>query len=81
MPPKLAVGPIDIQAKSDWLVCESFCIPGSAHFSLKMNIGVNAPSQSAPIFEKYTAQLPKPLPSTVRIGFGRFGKSLGLTVA
>jgi DsbC/DsbD-like thiol-disulfide interchange protein len=80
-PPSLPNGPIDIQAKSDWLVCESFCIPGSAHLSLKMNIGVNAPSQSAPIFEKYTAQLPKPLPSTVRIGFGRFGKSLGLTVA
>jgi thiol:disulfide interchange protein DsbD len=80
-PQSLPNGPIEIQAKSDWLVCENFCIPGSAQLSLKMNTGVNAPSQSAPIFEKYTAQLPKTLPAALDIGFGRTGKSLGLTVA
>jgi thiol:disulfide interchange protein DsbD len=80
-PQSLPTGPIEIQAKSDWLVCENFCIPGSAQFSLRMNTGVNTPSQSAPIFEKYAAQLPQTLPVTLRIGFGRLGKSLGLTVA
>jgi thiol:disulfide interchange protein DsbD len=80
-PRSLPNGPIEIQAKSDWLVCENFCIPGSAQLSLKMNTGVNAPSQSAPIFEKYTAQLPKTLPSTLKIGFGRTGNGLGLTVS
>jgi DsbC/DsbD-like thiol-disulfide interchange protein len=80
-PQNLSSGPIEIQAKSDWLVCENFCIPGSAQLSLKINTGVIAPSQSAPIFEKYLAQLPQTLPSTLKIGFGRTGKSLGLTVA
>lgn len=77
----LPTGPIEIQAKSDWLVCENFCIPGSAQLSLKMNAGVNAPSQSAPIFERYTPQLPKPLPAALKIGFGRSGKNLALTIA
>jgi DsbC/DsbD-like thiol-disulfide interchange protein len=27
-PQNLPNGPIEIQAKSDWLVCEKFCIPG-----------------------------------------------------
>jgi len=80
-PQSLPNGPIEIHSKSDWLVCENFCAPGSAQLSLKMNTGVNAPSQSAPIFEKYLAQLPKTLPSTLRINFGRTGKSLGLTVS
>ena len=28
-PQSLPTGPIEIQAKSDWLVCQNFCIPGS----------------------------------------------------
>src|SRR5260370_23107781 len=48
---------------------------------MKINASVNAPSQSAQIFAKYTAQLPKTLPAALKIGFGRTGKSLGLTVA
>jgi thiol:disulfide interchange protein len=80
-PQSLPTGPIEIQAKSDWLVCQNFCIPGSAQLSLKINTGVNAPSQSAQIFETYTAQLPKPLPAALKIGFGRTGKSLDLIVA
>jgi thiol:disulfide interchange protein/DsbC/DsbD-like thiol-disulfide interchange protein len=80
-PQSLPDRPIDIQAKSDWLVCENFCIPGSAQLSLKMNAGVSTPSQSAPIFEKYIAKLPQTLPAKLRIGFDRTGKNLGITVA
>jgi DsbC/DsbD-like thiol-disulfide interchange protein len=80
-PESLSSGPIEIQAKSDWLVCENFCIPGSAQLSLRMNAGVNASSRSAPIFERYAAQLPKTLPAELKIGFGRTGNSLGLTIA
>jgi DsbC/DsbD-like thiol-disulfide interchange protein len=80
-PQSLPDRPIDIQAKSDWLVCENFCIPGSAQLSLKMNAGVSIPSQSAPIFEKYIAKLPQTLPAKLRIGFDRTGKNLGITVA
>jgi DsbC/DsbD-like thiol-disulfide interchange protein len=80
-PQSLPNGPVEIQAKSDWLVCEKFCIPGSAQLSLKMNIGANAPSQSAPIFEEYAAKLPKTLPAALGIGFSRIGKNLGITVA
>jgi DsbC/DsbD-like thiol-disulfide interchange protein len=80
-PQSLSSGPIEIQAKSDWLVCQDFCIPGSAQLSLTVNAGVNAPSQSAEIFEKYTARLPKPLLAALKIGFGRSGKSLSLSVA
>jgi thiol:disulfide interchange protein/DsbC/DsbD-like thiol-disulfide interchange protein len=80
-PQSLPNGPIEIQAKSDWLVCEKSCIPGGAQLSLRINTGVNAPSPSAPIFEKYAAQLPKTLPAGLNVGFGRIGKNLGITVA
>jgi hypothetical protein len=39
----------------------------ASQLSLKINASVNAPSQSAPIFEKYTAQLPKTLPAALKI--------------
>jgi thiol:disulfide interchange protein DsbD len=77
-PQSLPAGPIEIQAKSDWLVCQNFCIPGNAQLSLRLNTGLSAPSQSAQIFARYTAQLPKPLPSALKIGLGRTANNLRL---
>lgn len=77
-PSNLPAGPITIQAKSDWLVCQSLCVPGRAQLSLTLNNGTNASSGSLQIFEKYASKVPKDL--TKPIGFGRVGKNLEIEI-
>ena len=38
-PQQLPAGPIELAAKSNWLVCERQCVPGDAQLSLKLNDG------------------------------------------
>jgi thiol:disulfide interchange protein DsbD len=77
-PASLPPGPLTIQAKSDWLVCQSLCVPGRAQLSLTLNSAANTASDSAQIFEKYASMVPKDL--TNPIGFGRLGKNLEINV-
>ena len=77
-PPNLPAGPITIQAKSDWLVCQSLCVPGRAQLSLTLNSGANISSGSVQIFEKYASKVPKGL--TKPIGLRRAGKNLEMEV-
>ena len=77
-PATLPSGPLTIQAKSDWLVCQSLCVPGRAQLSLTLNTGANIASDSAQIFEKFAFMVPKDL--TDPIGFGRLGKNLQINV-
>ena len=79
-PADLPVAQFQVQAKSDWLVCSSSCIPGNARMSLPMNVGPNLASDSASIFQTYAAKLPQPLPATWKVGFARIGKNLELAV-
>ena len=77
-PANLPAGPITIQAKSDWLVCQSLCVPGRAQLSLTLNNGANISSDSAQIFEKYASKVPKDL--TKPIGLSRVGKNLEMEI-
>ncbi|HKM57166.1 MAG TPA: thioredoxin family protein [Chthoniobacterales bacterium] len=75
-PAVLPSGPIAIQAKTDWLVCQNLCVPGKAQLSLNLTAGVNTPSDAAPLFEKFASLVPKDLPAPITIAFSRAGKSL-----
>ncbi len=75
-PATLPPGPILIQAKTDWLVCQSLCVPGRAQLSLTLTGGGNVASDSAQIFQKYASLVPGQLANPIKIGFSRAGKSL-----
>jgi thiol:disulfide interchange protein/DsbC/DsbD-like thiol-disulfide interchange protein len=57
-PQQLPAGPIELGAKSNWLVCERECVPGDAQLSLKLNDGGQGPVNQD-IFTKYEASVPK----------------------
>ena len=57
-PQQLPTGPIELAAKSNWLVCERQCVPGDAQLSLKLNDGGQGPANQD-IFTKYSASVPK----------------------
>jgi len=75
-PTTLPPGPILIQAKTDWLVCQSLCVPGKAQLSLTLTGGGNVASDSAQIFQRYASLVPGQLGNPIKIGFSRAGKSL-----
>src|ERR1700726_3153781 len=79
-PATLPSEPISIQAKTDWLVCQSLCVPGRAQLSLTLTGGGNTASDSAQIFQKYGTLVPKQLANSIKIGFSRTGKSLIVAV-
>jgi thiol:disulfide interchange protein DsbD len=80
-PKELPAGPIELRAKSDWLVCQSLCVPGSAELSTTLNAAGGAASASPAIFDKYANELPKPLPPGKKVTFTRAGKALHVIVA
>ncbi len=75
-PAVLPPGPITIQAKTDWLVCQNLCVPGKAQLSLNLTGGANTPSDSAALFQKFASLVPKDLTGPITMGFSRAGKSL-----
>lgn len=79
-PENLPAGPVEVGAKSDWLVCQSSCVPGSAQLSLQLKTGASAGSDARQIFDKYSALLPKSLPTDWKATFARTGKNLQLQV-
>ena len=79
-PENLPAGPVEIGAKSDWLVCQSSCVPGSAQLSLQLKTGASSGSDARQIFDKYSALLPKSLPNGWKATFARTGKNLQLQV-
>jgi thiol:disulfide interchange protein/DsbC/DsbD-like thiol-disulfide interchange protein len=60
-PEQLPAGPIDLGAKTNWLVCEKECVPGDAQLSLKLNDGGQGPGNES-LFAKYEASVPKTSP-------------------
>jgi DsbC/DsbD-like thiol-disulfide interchange protein len=80
-PATLPQQPLLIQAKTDWLVCQSLCVPGRAQLSLTLTGGGNAASDSAQIFQKYSALVPKQPADPIKIGFSRESKSLVAVVS
>ncbi len=83
-PAQMAGNAVYLAADADWLVCEKVCIPGSAKVQLDLPAGSAATkSPSAPLFEKFRAQLPRPLPAQAgaAINWSRDAKAFHLTVA
>jgi thiol:disulfide interchange protein/DsbC/DsbD-like thiol-disulfide interchange protein len=78
-PAKLPAEPISIKAETEWLVCQSLCVPGRAELSLNLTGGANAASESVQIFQKYSSLTPKS-PAGMKIGSGRVGKNLEIFV-
>ena len=79
-PATLPEGPVRIGARSDWLVCDKSCVPGSAELSLTLPAGDAKPSADAPLFERFARLTPGPLPEELQVKFAREGKELRLTV-
>src|ERR1700721_1251181 len=75
-PASLPAEPILVQAKTDWLVCQSLCVPGRAQLSLTLTGCASAVSDSTPVFQKFASLVPKQPTSPINIGFSRVGKSL-----
>ena len=73
-PEQLPGGPIEMAAKSNWLVCERECVPGDAQLSLKLNDGGQGPANQD-IFSKYAASVPKA--GSVPAGYSVSMKSSG----
>ncbi len=77
-PEQLPAGPIELAAKSNWLVCERECVPGDAQLSLKLNDGGQGPANQD-IFSKYAASVPKA--GSVPAGYSVSMKSSGSQMA
>jgi thiol:disulfide interchange protein len=73
-PEQLTGGPIELAAKSNWLVCERECVPGDAQLSLKLNDGGQGPANQG-TFSKYAASVPKA--GSVPAGYSVSMKSSG----
>jgi thiol:disulfide interchange protein DsbD len=59
-------GPVVLHAKVDWLVCREVCIPGKADLELERSVyrGLDySVPMPPPVYMRFTAQLPKSLPS------------------
>jgi thiol:disulfide interchange protein len=80
-PATLPQQPISIQAKTDWLVCQSLCVPGRAQLTLNLTGAGNTASETAQTFQKYSQMVPKELANPIKIGFSRTGKNLIATIA
>ena len=82
-------GPVDLQAKVDWLVCREVCIPGKAELEVARNIVAGPPHAAgrdgmspaeADVFARFTAQLPKPPPAGFKAVFQPAGDGFRLAV-
>ncbi len=64
--PDAQPGPAVLDAKVDWLVCSSVCIPGKAELQITRNIVRGQGPSTAPeppLFHRFLSQIPKPLPA------------------
>ena len=81
-PGTLPAGPIVVEAKTDWLVCQNLCVPGRAELTMNLDAGPSSsPSSTAQLFDKYAAQVPKPLENGIQVSFSRTGKNLEINAS
>jgi len=62
---------VPLVAKVSWLVCRETCIPGKANLDLDLPVVGATPAGNAatPIFQRFLAELPKPMPTSSKVGF------------
>ena len=62
-----------LAGKASWLVCRETCIPGKANLELDLPVVGSAPAAAnvanAVLINKFAALLPKPMPSSSKLGF------------
>ncbi len=65
----LKPGPIHLDAKVSWLVCERSCVPGRAHLGLNLNVdpAATAPAQPVGPLAEALSLLPKSLPANAKL--------------
>ncbi len=83
-PPATITGQsVHLAGDADWLVCAKICIPGNGKVQLDLPVGPTGTAANAQLFEKYRAQLPKPLPAAANaaIKWTREVKAFRLTIA
>ena len=59
-PVQLPTGEVAIKGKSDWLVCESLCVPGGADLALSLPATGTPALANAEVFTRYRTRLPRP---------------------
>jgi thiol:disulfide interchange protein/DsbC/DsbD-like thiol-disulfide interchange protein len=80
-----APGPAALDAKVNWLVCETSCVPGRAELELSREV-YDHPVQTTPaasdaaIFRRFLSQVPRPLPAGYKAVFHRSGDGYRLLV-
>lgn len=74
-PEQLPAGPVELGAKTNWLVCEKECVPGDAQLALKLNDGGQSPSNES-VFSTYTASVPKTAPTGYQLSMKPSGKEM-----
>jgi thiol:disulfide interchange protein DsbD len=65
-------GPVKLHAKADWLVCQERCIPEKAELEVERKVWdglLNILYIPDSIFERFSKQLPQPLPATAKATF------------
>lgn len=77
--------PAALHAKVSWLVCRGSCIPEKTELEISRNVaepsGKSAPLEAdAAVFQKFAERIPKPMPTTFRVGFQNNAGSIRLTV-
>ena len=80
-PSELPPGSVTLEAKTNWLVCQSLCVPGSAQLKLDLGSGTSSASNAVQLFDKYSAQVPKALAKGIQVQFNRSGKKLEIGVS
>ena len=53
--------------QANWLVCKDICVPEEASFPIALPLGTGAPSESAALFRRHDATVPRPSPWTATI--------------
>jgi thiol:disulfide interchange protein/DsbC/DsbD-like thiol-disulfide interchange protein len=74
-PEQLPAGPIELGAKTNWLVCEKECVPGDAQLTSKLNDGSQGPGNES-LFAKYAASVPKTSPPGYTISMKPSGNEM-----
>lgn len=71
-----------IRAAVSWLVCRDICVPAKAEVELSLPVGAKAvvDPQTAPLFQRARASLPKPLPKGWRLSVEESKDEITLTV-
>jgi thiol:disulfide interchange protein DsbD len=83
----MPVGPVELHAKVDWLVCREVCIPGKADFSLHVEIagppplGLGTPTKDELLWTRQAKPVPQADPKSLSARFQPTKEGFRLAIA